>query len=207
MAEIWYWWGVTRSGSYVTISATGNRIGFNGATFGSSIGVGEFQDSTHVTDDTMSTDFCPSASGHLNNCKYVSPTEINLNSAGTATLTGTVTTGTQCTIKIWFEEDTSDTSVSNVRFYAYDGTTPTSDPTGVSTTSFEWTPSGINTDSINGSGDAWDAANGTNNSANKLIMDSQPTSSGHEFWLGLSASPDSTGLKTSFVYRVELDYQ
>jgi hypothetical protein len=207
MAEVWNWWGITRSGTYVTISATGNRIGFNGATFGSSIGVGEYQDSTHVTDDTMSVDYCTSASGHLNNTKYVSATEVDLNGSGTASLTGTVTSSGDCTIWIRFEEDTGATTVSNVRFYAYDGITPTTAPSGVQTVSFEWTASGTNTDTLQGAGKAWDSTAGTNTSSRKLIMDPQASSTVHDFWLGLSASPTSVGLKTAFVYRIELDYQ
>jgi len=73
MAEIFSVKGYDGTGWNITIADT-DRIGFCGAAFGNSISVGAFQDSTHKTDATMSTDLC--TPNHIRNCKYISPSVV-----------------------------------------------------------------------------------------------------------------------------------
>ncbi len=212
MTEIWTWMGFNKdTGSWdFTISGTGNKIAFCGATFGSSIGVNEWNDSTHVSNDNMTVDYC--SSPHMNNVKYISTTQAVV-TGGVVTLSTSTVTPTGCTLRISFQEDTMNTSVSVVRFYAYDGVTPTTPPSGVKVVAFErdTTANGgseaVNTDTTAGVGAGWNSAYGVCGSANKLIMSDETSASIHYFYLGVSASPTSVGLKTAFVFRIELDYQ
>lgn len=211
MTEIWEWkgWSLTTSGWDLTISGTGNRIGFCGSTFGSSVGVDEWQDSTWVTNDTMTANY-----GQINNNKYISSTELDTNSSGTRTLTSGVVALVDCTLRISFEEDESATATSVTRFYAYNGIVPTTPPPGISVVGFECdTASGggnylnINKDTEETGGAAWNTSFGIGGSSNKLILADESAISVHQWFLGISASPQNVGLKTDFVYRIETDYQ
>ena len=212
MAEVWAWKGFkTTTGDWdFTISGTGNRIAFCGATFGSSIGVNEWNDSTHVSNDTMTLDYC--ATPHMLNCKYISTTQAVI-TGGTVTISTSTVTVTGCTLRIQFTENTMNTSVSVVRFYAYDGVTPTTPPSGVKVTAFERdTTAGGGSAAINkstsaGVSYAWDTAHGVCGSANKLLLSDETTLTDHYFYLAVSASPSSVGIKTAFVFRIECDYQ
>lgn len=211
MAEIWEWKGfsLTTSGWDLTISGTGNRIGFCGGSFGSSVGVDEWQDTTWVTDDTMVVNY-----GQINNNKYISSTEVNTNQSGTKTLISGAVPIDECSLRISFTEDGGNTQTSSTRFYAYDGTTPTTAPPGINTVGFEVdTASGggdslqVNKTSDAGANLAWNSANGIGSSTNKLQIASETSLATHYWYLGVSASPTTVGLKTSFVYRIETDYQ
>jgi len=211
MAETWEWKGysLTTSGWDLTISGTGNRVGFCGSSFGSSVGVSEFQDSTWVTNDTMTVNY-----GQINNNKYESSTEVNTNSSGVKTLISGAVPLNECTLRISFTEDGGPTQTSASRFYAYDGTTPANGPTGVNTVAFEvdtasggGDPLNINKTSDAGAGLAWNSSNGINGSSNKLQLADESAESAHIWYIGLSASPQTVGLKTAFTLRVETDYQ
>lgn len=211
MAEVWEWRGyaLTTSGWDLTISGTGNRIGFCGGTFGSSVGVNEWQDTTWVTNDTMTVNY-----GQINNNKYISSTEVDTNSSGTKTLVSGAVPLDECTLRISFTEDGGNTQTSSTRFYAYDGTTPTTAPPGVKTVGFEvdtasggGSPLNINKDSDAGGSLAWNAANGIGGSSNKLQLASESSIATHLWYLGVSASPSTVGLKQNFVFRIETDYQ
>lgn len=211
MAEVWEWLGysLTTSGWDLTISGTGNRIGFCGGSFGSSVGVNEWQDTTWVTNDTMTVNY-----GQINNNKYISSTEVNTNTSGVKTLISGSVPLDECTLRISFEENTTDTATTATRFYAYDGSTPATAPPGVKTVGFEIdTASGggsylkINKDTDAGVGLGWHTAAGIGSSVNKLQLTSESSLSKHYWFLGVSAAPTTVGLKTAFVFRIETDYQ
>ncbi len=210
MAEVWTWAGysLVTSGWDITISGTGNRIGFCGATFGSSVGVGEYQYSTWVTNDTMTVNY-----GEINNNKYISSTEVDTNSSRTKTLISGSVPLDECTLRISFEETDSSTATSVTRFYAYDGTTPATAPPGVRAVAFEVdTLSGggsyLNIGKDTGTvGGAWTASLGIGGSTNKLIIADESSIPTHQWFLGVSSSPQSVGLKSSYVFRIETDYQ
>ena len=135
MAEVWEWRGYSiAAGDWtLVISGTGNRIGFCGATFGSSVGVNEWQDTTWRTNNDMTANY-----GQMNNTKYIGVNLVNINSSGTdTTLTSGSVSINQVTLRISFQEDTQATQTSMTRFYAYDGVTPVNPPSGVSTVGFE----------------------------------------------------------------------
>jgi hypothetical protein len=195
-------------GSWSETFGGSDKLAFCGSTFGSSISVNGFQDSSHRSDATMYADQC--TPNHIQNCKYISTTQIDIG-GGTVTLNTTNVAQTDCTIRWSYEDDTpTTTSLSNCLLFAYDGTTLSYAPTDVTFLCFERTASAINTDRDSdtpGAGGGWDSTKGCGGQANGLILDDQTTAQNHYFYLGMSASPDSKGSKTAFKIRLEFDAQ
>lgn len=158
---------------------------FAGGTFDSAITVGEYNDSTHVEDSGTSAD---NSSGNTpNNVKYVASGTADWGD-GTEDVANIL--DGECTLKINFAHGSA-VAVSSHTFYAYDGTTTTSAPTGVTFFALE-------------QGDAaWTAAEG---SASALSITDSASSTSHDFYVAVSASPDSVGEKTAFTLRDELTY-
>jgi len=182
----WYLQGT----SPTTIGAT-DIIQFAGATFGSAITVGAFNDSTHV-ESSIGGD---SSSGNgPKNSKFISQSggtggdsQVDIG-AGTVDL-DTVSTA-NCPLKINFSDAASVTTTGHI-LYAYDGSTTTSGPTGVTFVAAE-------------QGDAnWTAAEGS--AAGVTVADDVAATS-HDYYFNISASPDSVGEKTAFKIRSELTY-
>jgi hypothetical protein len=169
--------------SDTTIDAT-DILQFAGGTFDSPVTVSSYQDSTH-TETSGGTD--KSSGNGPNNNKYISSTQADW---GDGTELLTAITDAETTLKINFA-DPSSVAISNHIFYAYDGTTTTAVPTGVTFQAFE-------------SGDStWTNAEG---SAAALSITDSSAATSHDFYIGVSASPESVGEKTDFVLRDELVY-
>lgn len=169
--------------SDTTLGAT-DTLQFAGGTFDSNVTVGAYQDSTHVK-ASGGTD--SSAANTPNNVKYISGTQGDWG-AGTELLTAILTS--ECTLKVNFS-DAASVATSAAIFYAYDGTTTTTGPTGVTFYAFE-------------QGDAnWTLAEG---SGSAVTLTDQAAATSHDFFIGVSASPDSVGLKSNFTIRCELTY-
>lgn len=152
--------------------------------FDSKITVGEYNDTTHVASSGGAED---SSGNTPNNVKYISSTEGDWGN-GTELITAIL--DSECTLKVNFS-DASSVSTSAAVFYAYDGTTTTAVPTGVTFQAFE-------------SGDStWTNAEG---SAAALALTDQAAATSHDFFIATSASPESVGLKDSFSLRIELTY-
>lgn len=176
---IWYLQGTTPT----TIEAT-DIIQFAGGTFGSSIVVSSFNDSTHVESSVGADD---SSANTPKNSKYISSGNVDIGGGSTA-LSGITTAN--CPLKINFS-DAASVAVSGHIFYAYDGSTTTAVPTGVTFYAAE-------------QGDAaWTNAEG---SAAALGITDQVAGTSHDFFILISASPESVGLKTAFKLRDELTY-
>jgi len=167
-----------------TISAT-NLIGFYGASYGDKITVGEYQDSMHIrTSAGTDTDAC--GSPHLIGIKYISSNQCD---KGGGTINCNTLLTTDC-IKFNFSH-TSSVATENGLFYAYDGNTVTSAPTGVTFQALE-------------QGDTnWTNAEGQ---ASGVSLGNQSASTSHDFYVAMSASPESVGEKTAFAVRAELTY-
>jgi len=182
----WYLQGT----SPTTIEAT-DIIQFAGATFGSAITVGAFNDSTHVESSVGADD---SSSNGPKNSKFISQSggtggdsQVDIG-AGTVDL-DTVSTA-NCPLKINFSDAASVTTTGHI-FYAYDGTTTTAVPTDVTFYAAE-------------QGDAnWTNAEG---SAAGVTITDDTASTSHDYYILISASPESVGLKTAFKLRSELTY-
>ncbi|NOZ68032.1 MAG: hypothetical protein GXP46_01985 [Deferribacteres bacterium] len=207
MAEIFGVKGYDGVGWNIDITST-DRVGFNAANFGESISVGTFQDSTHKTDSTMSTDLC--SPDHIRNCKYISPTEVSLMGGAAVTLDTTNVGQNDCTLQWSYQDDTVNTALSNVRFFFYDAVDPANAPAGVIAVAFEHDGAAINKDRVSdtpGDGGAWDSSKGIGGNANALICSDQASASIHNFYIGISLSPTSKGLKTAVRARLEFDAQ
>lgn len=167
-----------------TIEAT-DIIQFAGAGgFDSKITAGQYNDSTHVESSVGAND--SSANAPKNN-KYISATEVDIG-AGTVLLSSL--TDADAALKINFS-DPSAVATESASFYAYDGVTTTAVPTGVTFQAAEI-------------GDTnWTNAEG---SAAALSLADQAAATSHDFFIAISASPESVGLKDAFSLRVELTY-
>ena len=177
--------------SPTTVGAT-DKVKFAGAAgFNAKVAVGAYQGSTHVA---TSAGADKSTGNAPKNSKFISQSgggggdsQVDIG-AGTVDL-DTVTTG-NCPIKINFSH-TSSVEITDAIFYAYDGTTTTNAPTGVTFQAAE-------------QGDAnWTNAEG---SASAVTLTDKSTDTSHDYFLLVSASPESVGLKEAFAMRLELTY-
>lgn len=176
----WYLQGT----SPTTIEAT-DIVQFAGGTFGSAITVGAYNDSTHVESSVGADD---SSANTPHNNKYLTSNTVSLNGAGSSSLSAAATSA--CALKINFADAASVTTTSHI-FYAYDGSTTTAVPTGVTFYAAE-------------QGDAnWTNAEG---SAAAVTITDDTASTSHDYYILMSASPESVGLKTAFKLRDELTY-
>lgn len=183
----WYLQGT----SDTTIEAT-DILQFAGSGgFDSKITVGEYNDTTHVSSSGGADD---SSGNTPNNVKFISQTGGTGGDSqadwGDGTEDLDAITDAECTLKINFA-DASSVSTESAIFYAYDGSTTTNGPTGVTFVAAE-------------SGDA--NFTGAEGSGSALALSDQGASTSHDFFIACSASPDSVGLKDSFTLRIELTY-
>lgn len=182
----WYLQG----GTPTTIDAT-DIVQFAGAAFGDPITVGAYNDTTHVESSVGADD---SSGNTPKNSKFISQgggtggdSQVDIG-GGTVDL-DTITTA-NCPLKINFSHGSSVVTTGHV-FYAYDGSTPATGPVDVTFKAAE-------------QGDAnWTAAAG---SGTPVTITDDTTGTSHDYYILLSASPDSVGVKTSFKLRDELTY-
>jgi len=176
--------------SPTTIDIT-DIIQFAKATFDSKVVVGEYQDSTHVESSVGAND---SSGNTPNNVKFISQTGgsggDSLADWGDGTEDLDVILQAECTIKVTFSHGSA-VAVSGHIFFAFDGTTATNGPTGVTSVAAEL-------------GDTnWTAAEG---SGTPLTIADSGSATDHDSYINISASPDSVGVKAAFAYRDELVY-
>jgi hypothetical protein len=177
--------------SDTTVGAT-DVLQFAGAAgFDSKITVGEYNDSTHVKSSGGAND---SSGNTPNNVKFISQSGGTGGDSqadwGDGTEDLDAITDAECTLEINFSDAASVTTESAI-FYAYDGSTTTSAPTGITFVAAE------------GGDTNWTAAEG---SGSALALADQSAATSHNFYVAVSASPDSVGLKDSFTLRCELTY-
>lgn len=179
-------------GSTPTTIAATDRVQFAGAGgFDSKITVGEYNDTTHVK---TSGDADKSSGNTPKNNKFISQSggtggdsQVDIGS-GTVDL-DTLVNG-DAALKINFS-DAASVAITNAIFYAYDGVTTTAVPTGVTFVAAEV-------------GDTnWTAAEG---SGAALTLTDQAAATSHDYYIAMSVSPDSVGLKSAFELRCELTY-
>jgi hypothetical protein len=169
--------------STLGVNAT-DKIKLNGTAYGDNVQVGQYPDSTHIS-NASDVEQCTTA--HVNNTKYVDGTHVSLNGAASALLSSLTTANAG--FKFNFS-DASAVATSAARFYAYDGTTKTTPASGVTVQAAEI-------------GNAsWTAANGQGNA---LALADQAAATSHDFYVALSISPTSTGLK-AFKVNIETTY-
>lgn len=171
--------------SPTTIDAT-DSVSFCGSGgFDTKVTVGAYNDTTHVRSSGGVND---SSANTPHNNKFLTSTTVSLNGGGSVNL-NTATTA-QCVLKINFS-DAASVATTGAKFYAYDGSTPATAPTGVT---FKAAEQGNST---------WVDAEGSGSPVN-IADDTAATS--HDYFILASVSPDSVGLKTAFSLRIELTY-
>lgn len=182
----WYLQGTAAT----TIDAT-DIIQFAGGTFDSAITVNSYNSSTHV--ETSVGGDKSSANTPKNN-KFISQTGGTGGDSQVDVGAGTVDLDTvvdaNCALKINFAH-TSAVAVTGHIFYAYDGTTPATAPVDIDVRAAE--QGDANFTQAEGSGSA-------------LSITDSASATSHDFYIILSASPESVGEKTAFKFRDELTY-
>jgi len=162
--------------------------------------VGQYNDGTHMGNDDPGTDQC--GANHANNIKYISSGQFQLNAGGSETLNSTNLAWNENTLRVRFT-DASSVAITNARFYTYDGSTVTTEATGVVAWAWQCTPSGVNT---------WQLVNnpasgiGGDNSTERLTLLDQAASTEHHYYISVTATPTSVGAKTLFDFGVALTY-
>lgn len=182
----------TLQGVTPTVIDATDTLQFAGAGgFDSSVTVAAYNDTIHVKSSGNADD---SSGNSPENNKFISQAGGTAGDSeadwgdGTEDIDQILTT--ECSLKINFA-DAASVATSGAIFYAYDGTTTTAVPTGVSFVAAEQgdivftTPEG---------------------SAAALTLADQAAATSHDYFIIVSASPDSVGLKSNFTLRVELTY-
>lgn len=183
----------------------GSGIGFYGAGFGNSVEVSDYQTSTYIT-SSAGTNEGP----QINNIKWTHANSGEINGAGTSKLL-TAIPNYLATLNIRFTHGTA-VKTQNAKLRIYDRVSINNNPSGVTCQVAEL----IHPDTVqnnNGSGDtSWTSVYG---SGSILTMANSPglsgelagngsnstaTSTRHDFYCAISASPDSIGSKLFGLY-------
>jgi len=179
----WAW----QSGSTWNNFDSANLIGFYGSSYGDKVQVGEYPDSHHLrTSSGTNTDYC--AYPHMTNLKYISGSTVSISGSNEQNISN-VTTG-DC-VRIRFTDGSTSISTESVTFYSYDGTTDATPPVGL-------TSKCLTTGST-----SWTTPTG---SPAAMSFADQGSEINHDYFVGMSASPTSVGEKTSFAWKITLDY-
>lgn len=209
MAAVIGFWG-SLGASELNLGSSG--VGFYGSTFGSSVQVGSYQDATFITNSNGTVN-----GGQLDNLKYVGTTSgVQVNGGATENLSGVPLAS--ATLNIRFTFDTA-VKTQNGEARIFDRTDINANASGVTSRVAQLVNggSGVNqsTGAAQASHNGWLALNG---SGLTMTLLSSPGSGGlspngvdtsgtrHDWYLGLSASPDSIGSKTLYGLYCELEY-
>lgn len=189
---------------------SGSGLGFFGLAFGDSVDVGEYQDTTFITNGNGTTE-----GPQVNNIKYIHPSSGSINGASPVNLNQVP--NYLATLNPRFTHSTA-VKVQNVKCRIYDRSNINAGASGVVTKVAEI----IHPDTVqnaNGSGDpTWITPAG---SSVVVPLAQSPGISGlyagdgndstrddmrHDWYLGISATPDSIGSKTNYALYLELEY-
>lgn len=174
----------TLQGTSPTVIANTDSLQFAGAGFDTPVAVGEYNSSMHVKTSGGTN---KSASNTPRNNKFISATQVDW---GTGVQNLSAISTANSALKINFTEDIA-VATSGAKFYAFDGTTIANGPTGVT---FKAAQRGNS---------SWVDAEG---SGSPLSLADQTSATSHDYFIPVSASPDSVGLKSNFALRFELTY-
>ena len=206
MAEVNFY--ALNVGSDFNINTNGSGIGFFGNGWGRSIAVSEWNETTWITDSQGATQ-----GSQINNVKYAHPNSGILAGNNCVNLTGIP--NYQATLNIRFTHDTA-VQVQNAQVRIYDRVNINNNPSGVTMYTCEVVhPSTLQTEM--GSGDTtWLDTFGSGSILNLVSSpglsglwaasgDSTHSSDSHDWFLNLTASPDSVGSKL-FALQFSCEY-
>lgn len=203
MAEISFY-----GGSDVAIShLSGSGLGFYGATFGASVPVGSYQDTTWITDSNGIYQ-----GPQCDNVKYTHPSSGSIN--GAASVLITKIPNYLNTLNIRFTHGSA-VKTQNAELRIYDRSSINNNPSGVTCKVFE-SIHPDNAQSVSASSDsAWYTPGGSSltvplnaspGPSGTSLNGSQTSSVQHDWYVGISSSPNSIGSKTQFGLYFSVEY-
>jgi len=204
MATISFHAGTT--GSIANLAGSG--LGFFGSSFGSSVEVGAYQDSTYITDGTGSTEGAP-----CENAKYINTSGCIQSDAGQRMLIQIP--NALATLNTRFTHDSA-VKTQNVKLRIFDRSSINNPASGVTCKVAELVHPEPTAGTVSNSSDSeWSTPTG---SSVIMTLTASPGTSGerpngpetsdtqHDWYTVVSASPDSIGAKTLFGLYVSLEY-
>ena len=205
MATITFYGG---GGPYAIANMLNSGVGFFGSTFGNSVAVGAYQTTTWITDGNGTNN-----GGQINNNTYENVSSGTINGASAVHLKQIP--NYLATLNPRFEHG-SNVKTQNAEFRIYDRTAINNDPSGVTCQVYETIHVPVTQLIGEGSGaNTWTNVHG---SAVTLDLAASPGTSGsspngaettdtrHDWYLAMSASPNSIGSKTLFGAYLSLEY-
>lgn len=184
---------------------SGSGLGFYGSAFGSSVAVGEYQTTTWITDSNGTSE-----GPQVDNIKWTHANSGSINGADSVDLRDVP--NYLSTLNVRFTNDTS-VDTQNTELRIYDRSNIDNDPSGVTCKVAEIIHPGLLQTGLEGLGDtAWISAHG---SGLTVGLVASPGTSGlvpgsadtqHDWYVALSASPNSIGSKTMFGLYVSAEY-
>lgn len=197
-----------RADDFGVENLNGSGLGFFGSTFGTSVEVAAYQDTTWITDGNGTTQ-----GAQVNNIKWTHPSSGSINGAASKNLLDMP--NYLATLNIRFTHSSA-IKTQNAKLRIYDRSSINNPASGVTCKVAELIhPSTTQTGSL-GSGDStWETPTGSSvimslvaspgisgqrpNGANTSATD-------HDWYVAISASPDSIGSKTQFALYFETEY-
>lgn len=197
------------TGETTSIASAGSGLGFYGSSFGDAVAVGSYQDTTYLTDANGLTQGAAAP-----NVKWTHANSGEV--AGTTNLPITGIPNYQATVNVRFTYDSA-VQARNVTVRTYDRTSTANPPSGVTCKVVEIRHTGLSQDEAGTGSGVWFEPSGD---ANALTLANSPGTSGvnagtgsstttstrHDWFLALTASPDSIGSKTAFGLYTSLEY-
>lgn len=185
----------------------GSGLGFYGSLFGNSVQVGSYQTTTYITNGAGTTE-----GPNVDNIKWTHPGSGSINGGGSVALQSMP--NRNATLNVRFEHGSA-VVTQNAKLRIYDRSNINNDPSGVlCKVAGLIHPNPVV--GVGGSGDAtWQTPTGSS-----VILDlhASPGTSGlspnglstsdtrHDWYVAISASPNSVGSKTQFGLYVETEY-
>jgi len=202
-------------GALSGVDITGSGVGMYGSTFGSSVQVGQYQDSTFLTNSTGSLN-----GGALDQNKYQGNVSGVSNNGGAVIHINTLPLESG-TVNVRFTNATN-VKTQNGEARIFDRTTITEAASGVTTQVAQLVNGGSGVEPTTGTAQTWDVAEDgwqqLAGSGTVMTLLNSPGSGGlspsgdntedtrHDFYLCLSASPDSIGSKTLYGLYIALEF-
>lgn len=197
-------------GTWVDLNASG--LGFFGALFGSSVQVGQYQDTSFITTGTGSAEG-PQAT----NNKYITESGVSIN--GDVTVAPSAVAVNSGTMNVRFTFD-SPVKTQNGEIRIYDRTTITAGATGVTTQVVQYVNGGSGVSSSGtavapASHSGWIAPSGSGvtvpllssaGSGGLSPSGTDTVDARHDWYIGMSATPTTIGSKESFGLYAQLEY-
>jgi len=191
------------AGSIANLAGSG--LGFFGSSFGQSVEVGSYQDTTYITDGAGSTQ-----GAVCENTKWIHPNSGIQSDAGEIALN--YIPNRLATLNIRFTNDTA-VKTQNTKLRIFDRSNINNEASGVTTKVAELIHPNISQAVVSNSSDtSWSTPTGSSvimtlATAPGVSGEGQgPTHTRHDWYTVISASPDSIGAKTLYGLYVELEY-